>query len=80
MKRIHSALAALAVLPLALCACHRRDASQGSPLVSAALPGAVILPEPLPADLPPPTPTTTAAADPAPSAEEVAAFHAPVPK
>jgi len=78
MKPIHSALAALAVL-LALCACHRRDASQGSPLISASLPGAAALPAPLPADLPPPPPAQEDPA-PGPSAEELAAFHAPVPK
>jgi hypothetical protein len=81
MKPILSTLAALAVL-LSLSACHGRAAAQGSPMVSAALPGAAILPEPLPADLPP-TPAPAAARpspEPPPSAEELAAFHAPVPK
>ncbi len=80
MKPITAALAASAVLLLALSACHRRDASQGTAVVSASLPGAALLPEPSPAELPPPAPAPSAEPTPAPSADELAAFHAPVPK
>ncbi len=78
MKPITAPLAALAVLLLAPCACTRRDAApQGSTLVTASATGA-ILPAPLPADLPPPVPAAEPESPPSP--EELAAFHAPVPK
>jgi pilus assembly protein CpaC len=72
------ALAALA-LSLAPCACTRHDArSQPGATATLAVATAADAVLPLPADLPPPAPP--AQPDPPPSAEEVAAFHAPVPK
>jgi hypothetical protein len=76
--------AALAVLLVALCACSSRDSvarksGAASEVITTA---ALTLPEPLPADLLPPAPPDETRTEPAPppSAEEVAAFNAPVPK
>ncbi len=69
--------AALAVLLLSPCACSRHEAAARD-LVPAAAPG--VLAQPMPADLPPPPPASDPQPEAPPSADEVAAFHAPVPK
>jgi hypothetical protein len=77
MKPFH---VALATLPLALCACSKKAPAPQAALEPETTAVALAMPPALP-DLPTAAPAAaTTADDSRPSAEEVAAFHAPVPK
>ncbi len=76
---MRSSIAVLAALLLAPCACTRhQQAAAADPVLAGPVdPGPAVQPAPQP---PPQPPAAAAEPDPQPTTEEIAAFHARVPK